>query len=158
MIDVDDCRKAGADFGFGQAFLDWAIAHELAHGCNVWHHGQSNYEVLAVGLTPLPDGSGGQPLAPEEALVAAIGGQHSGAMTCIMRYISEAKYYESDGGPYFWRDPNGKIKTGQVYDVDSPGTTLCEAKGADRDGVPPKVGPADKGECRTQLNVNDHGK
>jgi hypothetical protein len=153
LVRIDDVKsnRAGARLEFGRTFLDWVIAHELAHGCNVRHHGDSNYRVSEV------DGPGGK--APEDALIARIGGQHSGAMDCLMRYISEAKYYELPGGQFSWRAPPlGLIKTGEFYNPDDPGTTLCEAKGAGSDGAEPKVGSATIGECRKHLRVNDNEK
>jgi hypothetical protein len=147
-IDVVKSRAAGDEFGLGPAFLDWVIAHELLHGCGVSHHGEQNYRVSEV------DGPGGK--VPDKALIARVGGPHSGAMNCLMRYISEAKYYELEGGQFSWRTPLGLVKTGEFYNVDDPGTTLCETQGAGSDGVAPKLGLAEKGECRKQLNVNDN--
>jgi hypothetical protein len=149
-IDAEANRKAGEDLGFGQAFLDNTVAHELLHGCNVYHHGSGNYDISEL------SGPGGK--FTEKLRVARRGGQHSGAMNCVMRYHSDATVYEKPGGGVWWRTPSGQFVTGAVYEADAPGTTLCVTKGAGSDGVPPKVGNADRGVCRTQLAINDHEK
>ena len=149
-IDVERNRTAGRDQGCGQAFLDNTVAHELSHGCNVYHHGSGNYHVSEIGG---PDGKDTGRFS-----VARRGGQHSGAMDCFMRYTSDVTVYETPGGSLWWRTPSGQFVNGAVYQADAPGTILCVTKGAGSDGVPPKVGLAERGECRTQLTVNDHEK
>jgi hypothetical protein len=154
-IDVTRGQNAAAEFQLGPEFLAWVIAHELAHGCSIRHHGSGDYPVSAVGMSQAPDGSGGAPLAPEKAFVAAIGGQHSGATDCIMRYFTGPNYYERPaGGAFFWQTPSGGIRSGDLYFVGKPGTSLCLTKGAGR----AQVGDALVGECRNQLNVNDNPK
>jgi hypothetical protein len=150
LIDVEKCRKAGRELGFGQAFLDNTVAHELSHGCSVFHHGSGDYDISEI------FGPGGK--ITEKLSVARRGGPHSGAMDCLTRYNSDVTVYEKPRGKLWWRAPSGEMVHGEIYGADPPGTTLCETKGAGSDGVPPKVGPADRGECRKQLNVNDNNK
>ena len=139
--------------------LNWAVAHELAHGCNVWHHGDINYkisrwrELQRDGRTwgfwlPYPDGD-----------VAAQGGQESGVEECIMRYEGE-NLYETATGPIQW-EKAGSLQRGAAYPpIEPAGTIFCDdyrGTGANAPGRRggPKAGDALRGKCSTQFCVND---
>jgi hypothetical protein len=141
--------------------LQCTIAHELAHGCNAWHHGSGNYRI-----------SRWRELQPNGAWsrwwfdtlgVAAQGGQESGVEECIMRYDG-TNLYETATGPLQWEKPDGSLQRGAEYPpVELPGTIFCNDKkgtGVNDPDRPqslggPKAGNASKGKCRTQFCVND---
>ena len=155
----------------------FVIAHELLHGCNVFHHGQTDirasYLVRNVGgnlvyalstddalsVTPLyKEGDCGQAerVVPPNAsahlrnvFIAFKGGQHSGVESCLLRY-NLAEYYAGAANDRVWQH-NG---------VESPGFSLCESKagtGVNASGhcPEPRYGDATVGCCKTQLCVND---
>lgn len=144
----------------GQAQLDATIAHELAHACNVWHHGDLNYDVPEVWQDLAP--GGWTPLGTGQWYVAAPRGQNSGVEECIMRYES-AWYYERPDGGYRWRDPAAPshFTRGEKYGPpERPGAIFCESRigtGVNAEGHKPvpKAGDALKGNCQAQLCVND---
>jgi hypothetical protein len=159
-IDVAACRKSDANE------LESTIAHELSHGCNVRHHGNTNYKVKASELEFLEDGTWLKLGAPPktEFKVAAQGGQESGVEECIMRYEGET-FYETPKGDWRRIEPS----TGVVVKVlafygkgENPGTIFCdkqEGTGVNDEKKHPgdtKAGNASVGKCKSQLCVNDN--
>ncbi len=107
--------------------LNWSIAHELAHGCNVWHHGDINYKISTWRYLQ-PDGTWGawdQNADGSPRSVAAQGGQESGVEECIMRYHG-ASFYENANGPIQWKK-DGSLQRGTQYPPMEPaGTIFCD--------------------------------
>jgi hypothetical protein len=154
-IDVAMCQSDNAQR------LSWTIAHELAHGCNVWHHGRSDYEI-SQWRELQPDGTWGAWLESTDsstAGVAAPGGQESGVEECIMRYTGNA-LYETAAGPIQWQK-DGALVRGAEYGPDEPaGTIFCDqvegtGVNAPRWSGGAKVGNASRGKCKSQFCVND---
>ena len=156
-IDVARCLEKSAQE------LQNTIAHELAHGCNVWHHGASDDEV-AEAEHLMPDGTWvTYILVPPgtKFRIAVKGGQESGVEKCIMRY-EEANYYEAPTGTWRWKKADGTLQRGEDYNPgEDPGTIFCDdPKGTgvndkDRPGGS-KAGDAAKGNCKGQFCVNDN--
>lgn len=165
QVDLVACLKSGLER------LRQVIAHELAHGTNVWHHGDTDY--LATGVETLnSDGTWSLPMIlPGDSMwsIAAPGGKYSGVENCIMRYTG-AHFYETPGGPFRWRrmDAGGATKVrGDWYPPsEKPGTIFCDQTegtgvndprgGTLPDGRKlPKAGNATKGKCKQQFCVND---
>jgi hypothetical protein len=131
------------------------IGHELAHGCNVPHHGDGDYEPDDFWMKG-QDGKWYPMDTPGNHEVSVRQGQHSGTMQCIMRHYRSG-YYEAQEGKYRWREP-GKTAwiQGEVYGrADIPGDLFCTSS----DGNPPnaRVGPAapGRGDCSEKFCVND---
>lgn len=155
----------------------FVTAHELLHGCNVFHHGQDdarasylvrnvNGELVyalstdeAPSVTPLfKEGACGQAdaIVPANAnahlrnvFISFKGGQHSGEQSCLMRY-NLAKYYVGTDGDRVWRHDS----------EEPPGFLLCQGKagtGVNAPGHCPESrhGAATVGCCKTQVCVND---
>jgi len=146
---------------WGNLELQDNIAHELAHACNVQHHGERDYEPVDGSIWKRgPDGKWYPMGTPTRHDVAAQHGQHSGSMQCIMRYY-RAAYYEHDGGRFRWKRPRGDTGTwtwveGEAYGpTEVPGTLYCTSQ--DGDPTNPKTGPTaeDRGFCSEQFCVND---
>lgn len=159
-VAVDDNLQLQTNHPFSQ--LISTIAHELAHGSNVWHHGDKDYTVKTV-YQDRPDGSA--QVSTGSWGVSVIGGQESGVQDCIMRYNGNT-FYESAGGPYYWHR-GAALVHGVLYPpVEPDGTTFCDSKvgtgvndpkgGNLPDGRPlPKAGNATRGDCTHQFSVND---
>jgi len=157
-VDVAKCRAAG-----GNDRLAVTVAHELGHGCNLQHHGNSNYNACNVqyygtdnAWHAYPGGAGDSGL-----VVANRGGQCSGVENCIMRYPT-ANFYEKDKGPIFWQKYiNGISEWGTYYPAGPFSRTLyCTDKkgtGINADGYPggSVAGDASRGNCLHQFQVND---
>jgi hypothetical protein len=153
-IDVASCLTIGA------RQLQSTIAHELSHGCNVWHHGDSDYPVTEVeGL--MPNGTWVKYTSVAPWTVSIKGGQESGVEQCIMRY-SLSSYYENSMGTWRWKKPpKGALQLGKPYAPgEDPGIVFCDdAKGTGVNGNADlgssKAGNATKGNCKGQFCVND---
>jgi len=139
------------------------IAHELAHGCNVEHHGD-NYKIKEwqslendrkTWSNWRPDPRG------KAADVAAQGGEESGVEQCIMRYDA-ATFYENANGSFRWKRPDGTLQRGDEYGfAEASGNIFCDDKKGTGVNAPmgyrrvSKAGDATKGICRRQFCVND---
>jgi hypothetical protein len=141
--------------------LNCTIAHELAHACNVWHHGGGDYKISRWRELK-PDGTWSDVLGYVDGStrgVAAQGGQESGVEACIMRYDSQ-RLYETAKGPIQW-EKAGSLQRGADYPPMEPaGTIFCDDKEGTGVNAPyrpggPKAGNASKGKCRRQFCVND---
>ncbi len=153
-INVATCLRVS------EAELQSTIAHEMAHAANVWHHGDSDYQVTyfeekdATGAWKRYTWTDGNPRT-----AAAQGGQHSGVEQCIMRYEG-VSLYETPGGTMRW-DKGGGWQLGAKYGPhEGPGHLFCktpDGTGVNAPGRPggPKAGNATKGACRYQFCVND---
>ncbi len=164
-INVAACLERNKEHpGWGNEEVRSTTAHELAHGCNVWHHGETNYDILLwEKLDPKTNTwqaynyhDGGS------AMVASQGGQESGMEQCIMRYVGTT-FYESPAGGVRWIK-DGAYQYGAYYGPgEAPGHVFCkdqQGTGVNAPGRPggPKAGNATKGKCRSQFCVNDHAK
>ena len=144
LIDAAKCRI------YSEQQLKSTIAHELAHGCCVWHHGEDDYyvsrfEYLQFGIWKDIGDTGGTAFG-----VSVQGGQESGVMTCIMRY-NLASFYEAPDGPNRWVKRDGTLQYGKDYPKEPAGTIFCnDINGT---GV---AGNATKGKCKSQFCVNDN--
>jgi hypothetical protein len=155
-IDVARCRNKN------EQELKSTIAHELSHACNAWHHGQNNYEIAEwEELQPAGSWVGFRYKDGTKLVVAAQGGQESGAETCIMRYDGES-LYENPNGPFRWKKPGGSVQRGDRYPpVELAGTMFCDKPDGTGVNAPggyhgvSKAGNASKGDCKHQLCVND---
>lgn len=174
-VDRAQCLKTK----WGQAKLMSTVAHELAHACNVWHHGLSGYTAACVRL----QGQRGPDYGKEVYEVSIQGDVISGDHDCIMRYtygadLSQVPNGQEQGQPLSWVEAKtakfgkGRIilcpspdnakanwRWGDTYTrnpqqdlPEKPGTTFCATKA----GVPfPKAGDASWGNCKKQFCVND---
>jgi hypothetical protein len=129
------------------------IAHELAHCSNVSHHGDNNYKVKEYKYHDRKTGFYEIQKSPVGRTVAAMGGQNSGDMECVMRYNS-AYLYETPFGPYSWEkiipgEPSTTVY-GEPYPREPAGLIFCEAQA----GTGP-LGPAKRGNCLAQFCVTD---
>jgi hypothetical protein len=147
------------------------IAHELAHGSNVAHHGENDYEARSV-QGKNADGNW-ETWGGGEGKVAAPGGQHSGVQQCIMRYNSNANLFEVPGGRYRWRKvfPDGREGLDFIFGerympFEDEGTIFCERPDGTGVNAPggftlpdgrkvSKAGKATRGSCKKQFCVND---
>jgi len=157
-INVAKCKKISAQK------LKSTIAHELAHGCGVWHHGDSDY-IAHNPESLMPDGTSKKytPKNPEGVLlVAGQGGDTSGVEQCIMR-LNEADVYETPTGNLrWWNEITKKWQRGKDYgSPEAPGTIFCDKP--DGTGVNDKkrpggskAGDATRGNCKGQFCVNDN--
>lgn len=145
LIDAAKCRV------FSEQQLKSTIAHELAHGCSVSHHGEDDYDIsqfeyLQHGTWRNIGDTGGASFR-----VSVQGGQESGVMTCIMRY-NLADFYETPNGPNRWVKRDGTLQNGNDYPQKEPaGTIFCNDKKGT--GV---AGNATLGKCKSQFCVNDN--
>ncbi len=155
----------------------FVIAHELLHGCNVFHHGdrdaRADYLVRNVdgklvyalstdeegSVTPLlKEGACGkaEPIVPpnvnahlKNVFIAFKGGQHSGVQSCLLRY-NLARYYVGAASDRVWRH-NTEEPPGFLVCQGSAGTGVNAS-----DHCPEsRYGDATVGCCKTQLCVND---
>jgi hypothetical protein len=178
-VDAAACLAASKEFG--QEELLCTVAHELAHGCNVFHHGGRSYLASCVrtGREAAPD------YDKQEYHVSYQGDENSGDHDCIMRYegsdLSQAPPNDTSAHPLSWLEaktmqigkktvilcPNPESLRvpwieGAFYppdpgvdlpDKEKPGTKFCTTQ----DGVPyPKAGNATLGKCQQQFCINDN--
>jgi hypothetical protein len=141
LIDATKCRI------YSEQQLKSTIAHELAHGCNVSHHGDSDYNILHYESWQR-DHWRRQNGATFR--VSVQGGQESGVMTCIMRY-NLADFYETPDGPNRWEKQDKMLQQGNDYPHEPAGTIFCNDKKGT--GV---TGNATLGKCKSQFCVNDN--
>jgi hypothetical protein len=155
-IDVASCLERSVQK------LQATIAHELSHGCNVWHHGGEDYKVTEV-ESLMPNGTWAKSTSDKPWTVSVQGGEESGVEECIMRYDC-ASYYETPTGSCRWKKPpDGALQRGEPYPPpENPGTIFCnDPKGTGVNapkgyrGVS-KAGNASKGNCKSQFCVNDN--
>jgi hypothetical protein len=146
-------------------------AHELAHTCAVWHHGDTDQTVSWTPVITLINGKwttiakeNGQPITEkfesgslQDPVITGAGiwigvpqGQHSGDEDCMMRY-DNAEAYRSQ------KDPNVRYVVQEV-----PGFTLCTSAAGTGVNVlgrapQPRYGDAasGRGNCKAQICVND---
>lgn len=137
--------------------LENTIAHELAHGCNVWHHGDNDFEAIAYEGPKRKAGQAG----PNRGVfsVAALGGSYSGQENCIMRYYS-ACFYLNENGTFILTLRDGSTVRAFLYGAaEPPGTVFCRTDigtGVNAPDRPlgPKAGNASRGFCMDQFCVN----
>ena len=154
-IDVAACNKVGP------TQLPHTIAHELAHGCNVWHHGDSNYKITQYRWLQADGTWGAWQAAPDDVKydVCVTGGQESGVQECIMRYSGGGMLVRAAANMQ-WIRPDGLIERGALYGPpEAPGTIFCDQNEGTGVNAPPnsKAGNATegKGKCKRQFCVND---
>jgi hypothetical protein len=149
-----------------------SIAHEIAHGCSVWHHGDCDprkvnwrrgtnaYDILespgdiSVNVVPERTSPGGLPLiidaeAVVEKYVGVPQGENSGNATCIMRYAAAAALKRDSSARRILLDP-----------LNAPGRTLfCRSpQGTHYNAAPRNLfgnAHAGRGNCVGQICVND---
>lgn len=165
IVNVDVAHCLEVDRGRLQE-LDSTIAHELAHACNVWHHGDRDYRIEAWDHLQLDDTTWlhfGPPGTPQPSRgVAAQGGQHSGVEQCIMRYDG-SEVYETTWAPVdrWTKKKNGPVITGASYgDSETPGYLFCTQQRGTGVNDPEyvlgsKAGDATRGICASRFCVND---
>jgi hypothetical protein len=140
------------------AELRSTVAHELAHRTNVWHHGDTDYDITRL----RKESSSGQwtDLFNGPWIVSGQKGQSSGDVNCIMRY-ELIDLFEWGAGPYQWQKPTGATQRGDRYRKPAPpGTTFCASyKGtgvnASTNQPDTLAGDATRGCCQSQICVND---
>jgi hypothetical protein len=155
-IDVASCLERSVQK------LQATIAHELSHGCNVWHHGEDDYRVSEVEILK-PNGTWAKYTSDEPWIISVQGGQESGVEECIMRY-DLASYYETPTGSCRWKKPpDGALQRGEPYaPPENPGTIFCNDPKGTGVNAPEgyrsvsKAGNASKGNCKSQFCVNDN--
>lgn len=149
IVDKASCDSIGKDEYNDQ------MAHELGHHCHLQHHGDPDYlsEAVKLAIGPLPPW-----LLPtlSKHSVAVQNGEHSGDLTCVMRYHRGVSFYELPGaqtGQVLIKRKDGTWVWGNYYVPEEVGTQFCSGK----DGNPKnsKLGPAARGQCTTQFCVND---
>ena len=165
-VGVDLAGKGKVLSFFGAA----TTAHELAHTCAVWHHGDGDEKVTWNRVIVYENGKAttmakeyGQPIielyendSPVQPVVTGaniwIGvdqGQHSGNQDCMMRYAVAWAYRAH-------ANPDVRYLIDEVK-----GFTLCTSgagTGINDDRSPqPRYGPAlqNRGNCKGQICVND---
>ena len=159
LISDENIARPKAIPGTAYTDADWEVAHELAHACNVKHHGEKDPEVMIyrskskLAATERskehPGGKGVdvQLLTEDgqnfdfggnkeiEVWLAKEGGQHSGDEQCLMRYHKELAAYETpaDYG-------EGSLPVRYLV-IDQPlGTRMCSGKlGASFNGAQHEV-------------------
>jgi len=156
-----------------------AVAHELAHTCAVWHHGDTdtketwqNVFIIENGVVRSVIRENGQDLklrlegdtpvtdffAISDMYIGVFGGQHSGDEDCFMRYYC-AQAFRSRF------DDHVRYMVGGLFSTipESPGIHLCTSTNgtginkAQNPSVPwrPRYGDASRPNCKSQLCVND---
>ena len=170
-VDVESIRDGEENDQDFQAHLDSTIAHELAHGTNVFHHGDDNYSICGEAGQKCSlqhwDGNGWVPVgvgSDSGQTIVVTGGQNSGEQDCIMRYTGGSYYEARHGGEYRWQKRTGKVLTTVTgYDYGDPekdGTIFCDDNIGTGVNAPdfrpaPKAGAASRGNCKRQFCVND---
>jgi hypothetical protein len=126
-----------------------AIAHELAHGCSVWHHGDDDprtkqlqsHITLGLGVDSTINGVPiylhdendlplNRPFSSPKIYAAILNGQHSGNQDCIMRYEA-ARLFTHKTFSTRTNEFTGEVSTRPVfYYIATPETNarshLCE--------------------------------
>jgi hypothetical protein len=156
-IDVAKCDKQSPDWRLR------TIAHELAHGCHVDHHGNSNYKASELEVLDPLSGSWLKSDEKGPFSVAAQGQQESGVEKCIMRYCGEI-LYENPKGEWRWKKPpTGEWQRGEFYgEGEDTGHIFCDDPKGTGVNAPQgyqgvsKAGNATKGNCKGQFCVNDN--
>jgi len=160
-----------------------SLAHELGHGCSVYHHGDSDEPVLLLRQFN-PDGSsfliatdGNRARVVFEDGVSAVGlsytkvgtnqvlalntgerqGQHSGNMDCIMRYhVADTFPSQFDPQHLFYRF-NSEDQDSRTLFCESAAGTKANASSPGKPSWPRFGDAAEKrGDCKHQLCVNDY--
>jgi len=160
-----------------------SLAHELGHGCSVYHHGDSDEPVLLLRQFN-PDGSsfliatdGNRARVVFEDGVSAVGlsytkvgtnqvlvlntgerqGQHSGNMDCIMRYhVADTFPSQFDPQHLFYRF-NPEDQDSRTLFCESAAGTKANASSPGKPSWPRFGDAAEKrGDCKHQLCVNDY--
>ncbi len=104
------------------SYLQSTLAHELLHGCNVYHHGDANYPYTFITrtatdqlLSSIASSGGGNPTTvlteqetsaafmfpvgiPTKVIVGVANDQHTGDEDCVMRY-DDARGHLKNGAP-----------------------------------------------------------
>ena len=146
------------------------VAHELAHTCAVWHHGDSDETVTWKKVIVYENGTGrtvlkenGQEITPlyengslapwltgDKITIGVPQGEHSGNADCIMRYFNSTAY----------RSQTHSTVRYEVEEVS--GISLCTSPtgtGVNAAGRLPQSRYADaapsRGNCKGQICVND---
>ena len=155
-------RTARAGVGYGDA----AVAHELLHACNVYHHGEEDVTVKTWTRNPdtgavLEDGAAIVPILeqsgqavgfrltlPDDFGIGIKRGTHSGDDGCVMRYDNAVAYVSDDL-------PDVRYLAREVA-----GVGLCSSgKGSGVNETPrvpqSRYGDARRGNCLHQILVND---
>jgi hypothetical protein len=157
---------------FGQQEVDNTVAHELAHCCNVKHHGDNNYPPGEVWWQEAGSGKWRLSGYDFKSVVAAQHRQHSGVEGCIMRYY-RASFYEYAQGTFRWREntkapwtyglryPPSQVP-GNFFCLTPGGTGINDPKYQPSPCAPPRApcpvagdADVDRGNCAGQFCVND---
>lgn len=178
-------RRSGAALYLNQArsgsdTASWlaAIAHELLHASNVYHHGENDRKKVSWTVTLDANGAptateNGSPVTirsektgqlwipaglqpgqsrtwDQRLVIGMKGGQHSGVDDCLMRYNTSSAYADAADPTLRW----------QV--TEEAGFGLCDSKqgsgvnARNRPGnLQSRYGDATVGNCKAQLCVND---
>jgi hypothetical protein len=140
------------------------VAHEMAHGCGVWHHGSlaavdppkkedldSSYRIYAHDMTLVSPETFEQ-IRQQGILppIAGPGSQSSGDMHCLMSY-----YYQ-----YVWANPKDKVFINVDHIDKSEQNRFCDSKTGTFLNAPthkpyPVYGNAARGDCIHQFQVKD---
>jgi hypothetical protein len=159
-IDVDHSNARG------EPGVPAVVAHEMAHGCNVWHHGAADYQAYDVQLRV--DGNWVPLYSPGEGdtknhRVAAQQGQTSGVQECFIRYNTASLYAQAEGGWRWHKAPGaGEWIPGSLYPDLPAGTLYCaqnKGTGVNGESFPGGSVAGDAslgvGNCLHQFQVND---
>ena len=133
-----------------QQTLAGTLAHELGHNLNMDHHGDGD-GMLEKTLT----GSGGKKVK-KVFYVACLGGEHSGAKNCIMKYNCASKFLDQKFVPqsFVTRIAQNVWNRLKNFDQDAGfGAENMICTSAAGIGV---CGDARKGNCRSQLKVKSY--
>jgi hypothetical protein len=160
-------------------YIAASYAHEIAHGCSLYHHGEvdpggvtwtasdgaDGVEWAEDGATIFPKTENGLAIAPLVGMDSAgnpiyqpvkgyVGeqqGQHSGDTKCAMRYDCAVAYIYPAGSPD--RYLGGNEVTGTAFCTSGTGTGVNAPGRSPR----PRFGDAatGRGNCKGQLCVND---
>lgn len=147
-----------------------SVAHELAHTCAVWHHGDSDDKVTWRKVTRFENGvardvlqengqditllyESGQPAPLGIGSNLTIGvpqGQHSGNGDCIMRYFSAVAYRSQS-------DFRVRYKVEEVKGINLCTSATGTGVNAAGRSPQPRYGDAapNRGNCKGQICVND---
>ena len=133
-----------------QQTLAGTLAHELGHNLNMDHHGEGE-GILEKTLTS----SGGKKVKASY-WVACLGGEHSGAKNCIMKYNCASKFLDQNFVPqsFATKIAQNVWKRLKNFDKDAEygrENTICSSRSGS--GV---CGDARKGNCRSQLTVKSY--
>ena len=132
-----------------QQTLAGVLAHELGHNLNMDHHGEGE------GILERMLKSSGGKKVKASYYVACLGGEHSGAKNCIMRYNCADKFLDQNFVPqsFITRIAQQVWSRLKNYDKSEYGAENTICSGAAGGGV---CGDARKGNCRSQLTVKSY--